>query len=119
MLWGMEFQWDDACATALCDSIGFEMKANHLSFDYSSEGDAHPVTTSGDLHPGTRVMIRGNLASATLRSRTGYIVGPDTVWEDFFIIRLDHPALYHHANGETEELAEIREGFDNLIILPE
>ena len=94
------------------------MKAIQVGPKHEPETDAHQVTSAGDLRPGVRVMVCGNLASVTLRSRTGRIVGPDAYWEDFFIVRLDQPAIYHHANGETEDLAEIREGIDNLIILP-
>lgn len=96
-----------------------EMKADRVNFEHQSETDADPVNVPGDLRPDVRVIIRGNLASVTLRSRTGFIVGPNAFWEDFFIVRLDQPAIYHHANGETDDLAEIREGIDNLSILPE
>lgn len=95
------------------------MKAIRMGFEYPSESDAQPVSVSGDLRSGTRVMLRGNPVGTTLRSRTGYVVGPDSIWDGFFIVHLDQPAIYHQANGETEELAEVREGFDNLIILPE
>jgi hypothetical protein len=90
-----------------------------MSFEYSSNSNPQSVAVASDLTAGIRVMVRGNPVGITLSSRTGYVVGPDSLWDGFFIIHLDQPATYHHANGETEELAEIREGIDNLILLPE
>lgn len=89
-----------------------------MSVEYPSDIDTSAASAAADLRSGARVSIRGNPVGTTLRSRTGYIVGPDTIWDGFFIVHLDEAAIYHHANGETEELAEIREGIDNLFVLP-
>ncbi len=69
------------------------------------------------LTPGTRVAIRGVPTGVTLDRATGTIVRPD-VWDGYYIIRLDAPALYHHADGRTEHIRELREAGDNLDILP-
>jgi hypothetical protein len=40
-------------------------------------------------------------------------------WLDYFIVRLDKPAQYSHASGETETLEEIRVDADNMEVLEE
>jgi hypothetical protein len=40
-------------------------------------------------------------------------------WLDYFIVRLDKPAQYRHASGETETLEEIRVDADNMEVLEE
>lgn len=66
---------------------------------------------------GQRVELEGNPIGVTLTARTGMIVRPDDEWDGYYIVRLDAPAVYHHANGETETLLEIREAADNLQLL--
>jgi hypothetical protein len=69
------------------------------------------------LRSGTRVRIVDHPVQVTLRAFTGVIVKPDE-WDDYYIIRLDEPALYHQADGSNGELHEIVEHHDNLDILP-
>ena len=70
------------------------------------------------LEPGTRVRLRSASHVIELRSATGRIVRPNE-WGDYYIVRLDRPALYHHADGRVEELEEIREDADNMDVLPD
>jgi hypothetical protein len=44
------------------------------------------------------------------------VVRPD-VYDGYYVIHLDVPAIYHRADGSTEELEEIVESHDNLAIL--
>jgi hypothetical protein len=67
---------------------------------------------------GQRVELEGNPIGITLTSRTGRIVREDE-WDGYYIVRLDGPAYYQQANGETVTLFEIREAEDNLHALPE
>lgn len=73
-----------------------------------------PDVSTPSWAPGTRVELTGSPTAVTLRSRTGRIVREDAEDDDYLIVRLDTPALYHHANGETEELSEIAVMSDNL-----
>jgi hypothetical protein len=70
------------------------------------------------LRPGTRVRLRSSSHSLELQSNTGYVVRP-AEWLDYFIVRLDKPAQYRHASGETETLEEIRVDADNMEVLEE
>jgi len=58
------------------------------------------------------VRLRGKPIAVALRSNTGTVIGPD-VWEGYFVVRLDEPAIYDDVDGR-EELIEIREFIDNL-----
>ncbi len=68
--------------------------------------------------PGQRVELQGDPIGVTLTTRTGMVVREDE-WEGYYILRLDNPAIYHHPNGETEPLFEIREAEDNFRPLSE
>jgi hypothetical protein len=68
------------------------------------------------IAPNTRVRLRGKPIALTLRTPDGVVVGPDR-WAGFVIVRLDEPAIYHHADGRLEDLPEIREFVENLDIL--
>ena len=68
------------------------------------------------IAPNTRVRLRGAPIALTLRTSDGVVVGPDR-WAGFVIVRLDEPAIYHHADGRLEDLPEIREFVENLDIL--
>lgn len=70
------------------------------------------------LTPGTRVRLHGHPIGVTLRSFTGRVVAPDPDWLRYYIIRLDAPAIYHHADGHDEDLEEVVEAADNLDVLP-
>jgi hypothetical protein len=78
--------------------------------------DTETFIDDADLNPGARVSIRGKPIGVTLTSATGTIVKADE-WDGYYIIHLDVPALYHHADGRTELLQDIREAGDNLIVL--
>jgi len=43
-------------------------------------------------------------------------VRPDE-WDDYYIVRLDEPAIYHNADGTTRDLPEIAQMVDNLDVL--
>src|SRR5437773_92687 len=68
------------------------------------------------LAPGTRVRIRGRMSALTLSADTGTIVRPDE-YCDYYIVRLDAPAIYDHGVGEPEVLHEICEDRDNMVLL--
>ncbi len=76
------------------------------------------VSRGEALAPGRRVRLRSASHVIELRSSTGQVVRPDTSF-DYYFIHLDHPALYHHADGRLEELDEIAEDIDNLDLLPD
>lgn len=80
--------------------------------------EANSMIESEMLKPGTRVRLRAPNHLLELKSDTGWVVRPDD-WGDYYIIRLDQPALYHHADGHTEALAEVREDVDNMDVLTE
>lgn len=71
--------------------------------------------TRKKLAPGTRVRLADAPIPMELDVLTGTIVGPD-VWDDYFIVRLDRPGRYFHADGRVELLHEIREMGDNLTV---
>lgn len=66
------------------------------------------------MRPGTRVELAVKPTAVTLRGRTGTIVREDEDGRDYVVVRLDIPAVYHHFNGEDEELPEIVVMMDNL-----
>ena len=70
-----------------------------------------------EIAVGARVRLRSSSHVLDLRANTGSIAGRDA-WDDGYLIRLDQPALYHHADGRVEELAEIVEMVDNFDVLP-
>lgn len=68
------------------------------------------------LAPGTRVRLVDHPIQMHLRSFTGVVVGPD-IYDSFYVIRLDEPGIYHHADGRDEELEEVVEGIANLKVI--
>jgi len=74
------------------------------------------MVTGHDLRPGTRVRLRAPSPLLELRSDTGTVVRKDR-WADYYIIRLDLPAISHDC--EPVELREIREDIDNLDVIDE
>jgi hypothetical protein len=68
------------------------------------------------LPPGTRVRLLSSSHAVRLRSNTGTVQRPDED-ADYYVIRLDAPAIYLHADGSESDLAEIVEDVDNLAIL--
>lgn len=77
------------------------------------------LTTRKPAHllAGTPVRIREAAPPLTLRTPTGVVLREDK-WQDYYIILLDQPAIYRHADGREEELSEIREDIDNMDVLP-
>ena len=73
--------------------------------------------TARELRQGTRVRLRAPSPLLRLRSDMGTVVRKDQ-WADYYVIRLDRPALYHDAEGRVEELTEICEDIDNLEVIP-
>ena len=76
-------------------------------------GSTTPLAT---LAPGTRVRLRSANHLVDLRSSFGTVVRPDE-WDDYYIVRLDEPAIYHNADGTTRDLPEIAQMVDNLDVL--
>ena len=74
------------------------------------------VANSARLSPGTRVRLRAPAAGIALRANTGTIVRLDA-WGDYYIVRLDKPAIYDHGTGQPEELHEIAELAENMNLL--
>lgn len=68
------------------------------------------------LKPGTRVRLSGDVVGVTLRDAHGSVVRPD-MYDGYYVVRLDAPAMYHHADGTNEDLHELVEAIDNLIVL--
>ena len=76
------------------------------------------LETWPSLVPGTRVHIVGNPVALTLSSPYGYVVRPDEYDEDHYVVRLEMPATYHHADGRIEQLHEIVQAVFNLEAIP-
>jgi hypothetical protein len=85
--------------------------------DYRAPTQTGDHTNANEgLRSGTRVRILGDIVATTLRDPRGVVVRPD-VYDGYYVIHLDVPAIYHRADGSTEELEEIVESHDNLAIL--
>lgn len=67
------------------------------------------------LKPQTRVRLRDNPFGVQLRSMSGHIEYQQ-LSDGYYVVRLDEPAIYFHADGTTEDLLEICEAGDNLIV---
>ena len=65
------------------------------------------------LHEGMRVRLRAPSWGLTLRSETGRVVRA-TEDNGYYVVRLDHPALYDHGTGQPDELLEVIEASDNM-----
>lgn len=68
------------------------------------------------LRQGTRIRLRSASHVVELRADTGTITRADD-WGDYYVVRLDRPALYFHRDGRIEELTEICELSDNMEVL--
>jgi hypothetical protein len=68
------------------------------------------------LRVGTRVRLVAPHWLLTLRADTGAVVRPDEP-DGYYVVKLDEPAVYRHADGHTEDLAEVIEAADNMEIL--
>lgn len=69
-----------------------------------------------ELKTGTRVRLLSFSHSLQPRADTGPVVRPGE-WRDYYIIHLDRPADYRHADGRVEEISEIREDSENREVL--
>jgi len=71
------------------------------------------------LRPGTRVRLHSHPIGLILTSFTGQVIGPDPLWDDYYIIRLDTPAYQKPRTLDVpaESLLEIREAADNLDVV--
>lgn len=81
-------------------------------------GDGETMAVGSRLSVGTRVRLRSASHLVELRSPFGEIVRPDE-YVGYYVVRLDHPALYHQADGTVRELPEIVEMADNMEALAE
>ena len=70
------------------------------------------------LAPGTRVRLRAVAAPVELTADTGTVIRPDE-FDGYYVVRLDHPAIYREAAGQTRPLSEISQDAENLDILIE
>ena len=68
------------------------------------------------LETGTRIRLVAPSPLLTLTRDTGRVQGP-AEWDGYYVVSLDGPALYRHADGRLEELTEIREDADNMDVL--
>jgi hypothetical protein len=68
------------------------------------------------LQPGTRVRIVDQPIQMTLQAFTGVVLGNDK-YDDYYIIQLDEPGVYHHADGHDELYSEIVENVDNIEVI--
>jgi hypothetical protein len=76
---------------------------------------AHGLRGLALLAPGTRVRVRAPHALLTLRSPCGVVIrSEDSEEPGWYIIRLDHPAIYHDPIHGDLDVTEIRESIDNL-----
>jgi hypothetical protein len=75
------------------------------------------VVNQATIAIGTHVRLRDHPVGVRLRSFGGMIARLDEP-DGYLVVRLDEPAIYFHAEGTTENLAEIVEARDNLIIEP-
>ena len=69
------------------------------------------------LKPGTRVRLRAPSYNLALESDLGTVISP-AEYGDYYVIRLDAPALYDHGTGEPVLLTEVPELIDNMDVLP-
>jgi hypothetical protein len=70
------------------------------------------------LEPNTRVRLRTAIQPLELRAATGTVIGP-AEYEDYYVVRLDIPAIYHEADGGVHDVDLIRAGLDNLEVIEE
>lgn len=70
------------------------------------------------LEPNTRVMLRTAIAPLELRTAFGTVVGPAD-FEDYYVVRMDIPAIYHEADGGVHDVELVCAGRDNLEPLKE
>ncbi len=68
------------------------------------------------LEVGTRVRLTAPSPLLTLTVDTGRVEAP-AEWDGYYFVRLDGPAIYRHADGRTEEIAEIREDAETMEVL--
>jgi hypothetical protein len=70
------------------------------------------------LEPNTRVRLLTTIQPLELHAATGTVVGP-AEYEDYYVVRLDVPAIYHEADGGVHDVELIRAGVDNLEVIEE
>lgn len=70
------------------------------------------------VHVGARVRLCAPSPHLELRVETGTVVRPD-VWDGYYIVRLDVPAVLHHDPDPPQEQLEVAEAADNLEALGE
>ena len=74
------------------------------------------IDDSEELKPGTRVLLLSAAADVALRSPYGTVVRPDE-WLDYYVIRLDEPAVQVRTDGSSEPLPEVCESRGNVAIV--
>ena len=93
------------------DVNGVAQKATEMGYQRIGEGYV-------PLEPNTRVRLRTTIQPLELRATTGTVVGP-AEYEDYYVVRLDVPAIYHEADGGVHDVELIRAGVDNLEVIGE
>lgn len=66
--------------------------------------------------PGSRVKLLSTSHVLHLRNPHGQILRPGE-WDGYYVILLDEPAVYIHADGSKEAISEIRELADNFVVI--
>ena len=79
----------------------------------TSTGLDTTVIDDAHVHLGARVRLRAPSSQLELRVDTGTVVRPD-VWDGYYIVRLDAPAILHHDPDPPAEMLEVVEAADNL-----
>jgi hypothetical protein len=95
----------------VADMDGASQKATEMSYQRIGEGYV-------PLEPNTRVRLRTTIQPLDLRVTTGTMVGP-AEYEDYYVVRLDVPAIYHEVDGGVHDVELIRAGVDNLEVIEE
>ncbi len=65
---------------------------------------------------GMPVELKHPNPTVRFKAITGVIARRDK-WDGYVIVKLDQPASYERADGEVEELAEIRVADDDLVVI--
>ena len=78
-----------------------------------AQTDAQTRIDDAHIAIGARVRLRAPSSFLELRADTGTVVRPD-VWDGYYIVRLDAPAVLHHDPDPPAEVLDVAEAADNL-----
>ena len=83
-----------------------------------TDTDLAATIDDGHISIGARVRLRAPSSFLELRADTGTVLRPD-VWDGYYIVWLDAPAVLHHDPDPPREVLEVAEAADNLDIVTE